>query len=479
MASPQSKYRILILIAFIGGSFLLMVISYYLMGITPIRYQRARKLDLRLHGRELKAVIPQPGSANPATTESPKVKAPQPGHQEQVKLSYADEDGRQLLLSMMEIYQKYNGKSIQYGNAGYRNYADDFMASHPGDDQRVAQHQANINRLDQLLATRDLWTPDAPWTGDPNFRLYLLTLGLLRLRPAWQAGDTHALAQGIVDLIPLADMLTPESEREYSNLYWRWPTPMYALYEFLIASLDNPKFAYAASDWSHLDWSPLLKAVKPVSFQMIADAYDLEASRTQEIFRQLTRDPISRFIYLRSEGDWDFFAKGIQFTFQAGSIYDQLTTWREHAHAAITQATSLEVIFKLAGDNPIKLVPNSSSNPTGGPDPVNLTWRLTSNPGRLQMMDAALRLLRGDPIVNTPDGTLRMSGGQFGVLGCPMALSPDGDHRYRICFRLTGSLEKIVDSTPEYRIYRQMLSILGGLRFRTREPLPQAAGLKK
>lgn len=489
------------------------------VGIRPSRVRRSEELTARIEredaelaaakaktSEQAKKVTPAAPLAQPASTSSPTPFEKPPGG-DLIRQMFEIYKGEVLLSPDREKWFALLGKTT-YGASYFTN------VDYAGDLTRFLEiHKENLDRIEQVYAHADEWdavrqwavqsfaAPDPsakgkilarfPWDG---FEDYLFHLVLFQIHFA-SAGNTQELARGFVAAIPLALAMkghqTAPNEDRFALRQWSYWQPFPSrLYNCLENTLrEGP--AFHRGDWAGLDWSALLRlSWKPPDTFEFRKNWDEAAARAEADYLKQNGALPDRFHYHYTNSIPAYLFWGTRFALASGRLADEMTEWREKGHQFIGQPRTYEEIAEFFRSMPVmkRRVYQGGASTAGWlsrfkgegtameeslilPDPMEVYLQGSYEDANMHLLDAALRLLRGEVIPEKPE-----SGSPFFVMGRSLRITRSHYDASRDAHFYTLAL----DYDPPHR---KLANHSGpffdqGIYFKSAEPLVQPVDLE-
>lgn len=222
-------------------------------------------------------------------------------------------------------------------------------------EKAISANRPNLEKIERVKGLRVVWPTVDAWAstdpeiskGWPGFQEYLIDLALVGLRPTLQSRTTKALARGIVDLLPFAEMLTAgaalatnSDDVDFSELIKAHPA-MLTMRHYIANTLIRGNLRYRPSDWEGLDWSLLTKRAQPPDQNRLALLYDRRVAEWQSYYLEKRGTLPKRFNALVEDlavyPDAGFRIASFYEFFVSGAIYRDSMELRKAGFQAIAE----------------------------------------------------------------------------------------------------------------------------------------------
>lgn len=268
----------------------------------------------------------------------------------------------------------------------------------------LENHGKNIERLPSLwertraqsITAFDELKPLGAAPGDWTlFKQYMDYLGQYYSRQYVADGDTRQLAEHLVAGIYVGRLLhnNPMACDLVRNQY---------------RYFEYARIPFRRTDWDGLDWSGIFPPDHHPVFDRndLIRRWDAEARKDQEQYR-IDYEPLKRRMdYHVGIGNWARIKWSARSIYEYGSRYDEITRWRGRVMERLRVSESFDDVFAISQELPYRERFQVSTWTTTGKivyDPALLVRPAWTRNLNIRLLDAALRIMRGETIPDNPE----------------------------------------------------------------------------
>jgi hypothetical protein len=321
-----------------------------------------------------------------------------------------------------------------------------FLQHHGPNFERFHHLWIIINGLESLDSLR------VPQAGGEEWRYFNFYLGHLarnRVRELKSAKDTRSLAKFLIEA---------------------WTRPVVSLSVRYYIDLEDLQFR--RSDWEGLDWSSAIpNDYYPIyRREEVIREWDQAARSDQQQFYERFRPLKKRLAYHFDPKPWQRVKWGVRSLVDYGNYYEEKTRWRRRVFGELMAAVTYEDCLRISHELPVQVRRQSYVTLVEGkivPDPAVFLRDEWYKYKELRVLDAALRVSRGEIIPTKPDVNTPF----YFPFGIFRVIALNETNRYQM--QLFNEKHAWADYMNLHKLEAFKGEIIAYLNFRTAEPLVQ------